>query len=762
MSPESSSKVGWWTFPRAMMAVLAVCVAVEGAAGLVRALVSDPTPARWTVACAFGVSAVLFLLLNLQAVAAAFRSVKVGVTVLVFLFTGSCLGVLFKQADPYAGPVDTTWDSEADTWSDPTTRSFYDEFAGAQAFFTYHLLHPMGWGLPDGNPPESALDSTAKVAGARGPEIAKSMRIGMAQAFAAQARRREVIEHLDGNRAAYRALFRFACSLDFVRAYRSDWFTSLCCLLFGVVLTQAIVRRNRGLLRVEMLGFTCAHLGVMTVLAGGGYSRLTEVRGILPLKIGQSADQFFDYDGGRPRPLPFAVRLEDFHADYRPVLDVWLPGVDAEVRHPAYPMRDGVRILLDRDPEGRAQRRLLVQEVVGRAQIVPRLVEAEPGEAAHPVLELEDPDGGSLYRLAGASPADLFLSPDNAFKVRFLWEPDEAALAAALREARTDRTGDVVVTVAGEEAVRVPAVRGSAAVHGDVRVEVLDVTGNFKLTNDPTTGRTARVPMPADLGAYAHEQPAVEVQVSRDGVPEPRTRFVFARFDLGSHQVSYAYEEVAVRLTWDEWLSPTRSRYLLVGREDGSEWIDAASGSSQPVAWETVVLPGLRPLRVLGQAAFRADITQHPDSEEFFHHDPASVEIRYERRSPGSSEWLPAGTVRLATEQGLDAARLDEGLTIRLRRDTSGFPREWKSLLGIQEGGVSLSGIIRVNDYFKHRGWRFFQTDARPEDPTYSGVGVVYDPGIPPVVTGLYMIMGSVFWAFLVKPAVLRRRRKTA
>ena len=69
---------------------------------------------------------------------------------------------------------------------------------------------------------------------------------------------------------------------------------------------------------------------------------------------------------------------------------------------------------------------------------------------------------------------------------------------------------------------------------------------------------------------------------------------------------------------------------------------------------------------------------------------------------------------------------------------------------------------IRVNDYFKYKGYRFFQTNAIPEIPTYSGIGVVFDPGIITVLSGMYTVIAGTILAFIVRPLVenSRRRRK--
>ena len=99
------------------------------------------------------------------------------------------------------------------------------------------------------------------------------------------------------------------------------------------------------------------------------------------------------------------------------------------------------------------------------------------------------------------------------------------------------------------------------------------------------------------------------------------------------------------------------------------------------------------------------------------------------------------------------------------------LPFEWRSVLKIHERGADgtwqeldlgseIAREIRVNDYFTHGGYRFFQTNANPEDPTYSGIGVVYDPGIEWVLVGMYTIILGTAITFLVRPVVLARRER--
>ena len=105
-------------------------------------------------------------------------------------------------------------------------------------------------------------------------------------------------------------------------------------------------------------------------------------------------------------------------------------------------------------------------------------------------------------------------------------------------------------------------------------------------------------------------------------------------------------------------------------------------------------------------------------------------------------------------------------LVLVFREQSEGLPIEWQSRLQVLEldtSGQSWTPVadsaIRVNDYFHYKGYRFFQTNHDPRDPTYSGIGVVYDPGIPFVLTGYYLVMFGTAVVFLIKPLITRRHR---
>jgi cytochrome c biogenesis protein ResB len=113
----------------------------------------------------------------------------------------------------------------------------------------------------------------------------------------------------------------------------------------------------------------------------------------------------------------------------------------------------------------------------------------------------------------------------------------------------------------------------------------------------------------------------------------------------------------------------------------------------------------------------------------------------------------------------------DQRFWMRYYENTSTMPFEWRSVLAVHEKDASgdwepvdLGDVrdreIRVNDYFVYRGYRFFQTNADARIPTYSGIGVVYDPGIPFVLFGMWLTIFGAIVAFVLRPIAEARARR--
>jgi hypothetical protein len=68
------------------------------------------------------------------------------------------------------------------------------------------------------------------------------------------------------------------------------------------------------------------------------------------------------------------------------------------------------------------------------------------------------------------------------------------------------------------------------------------------------------------------------------------------------------------------------------------------------------------------------------------------------------------------------------------------------------QGSSRVSRKISVNDPMTHAGWTLYQVNYRPDDPTYSGLEAVYDPGVFWVFLGFGLICLGVFYMFYVEP----------
>jgi hypothetical protein len=60
--------------------------------------------------------------------------------------------------------------------------------------------------------------------------------------------------------------------------------------------------------------------------------------------------------------------------------------------------------------------------------------------------------------------------------------------------------------------------------------------------------------------------------------------------------------------------------------------------------------------------------------------------------------------------------------------------------------------VISVNDPFSFGGWMLYQVNYNPEDPTYSGLEAVRDPGVLWVFVGFTLICVGVFYMLYVEP----------
>jgi len=237
------------------------------------------------------------------------------------------------------------------------------------------------------------------------------------------------------------------------------------------------------------------------------------------------------------------------------------------------------------------------------------------------------------------------------------------------------------------------------------------------------------------------------------------------------HSGGRTFPELAFTFEWDDWAAPATAHWEFFFLDDGRLPVAPAGAPGElrarapDEAVELVAGWRATPGTVL-RRAIEGEIIEPVAGSDFFDGTPGAVRLR--AASPDGSEEF----VLSAAGQGAwhllhypGPAGAQRTLLVRFREDRDDMPLEWRSRLSVlrpagEDGGgvlTAATGEVRVNDYFTFDGFRFFQTNADPRRPDYSGIGVVYDPGIELVLLGMWMIMAGTVVAFIIKPLVLRR-----
>ena len=87
--------------------------------------------------------------------------------------------------------------------------------------------------------------------------------------------------------------------------------------------------------------------------------------------------------------------------------------------------------------------------------------------------------------------------------------------------------------------------------------------------------------------------------------------------------------------------------------------------------------------------------------------------------------------------------------------------KEYRSFVSIWENNRELKhALIQVNGPLKHNGFSLYQANYDPENPTYSGLQVVKDPGLGGVYAGFIMMSAGVIFIFYIRPRLVETARK--
>ena len=325
----------------------------------------------------------------------------------------------------------------------------------------------------------------------------------------------------------------------------------------------------------------------------------------------------------------------------------------------------------------------------------------------------------------------------------------------------------------------------SAELPGGWRVDFVDATSDLDVRardDELLRGSTNRVP----LESQSNRVKALWVDIHPPDGGEAERRLILELLDPVANglQSSYTHSDVIARLRWDRWASPGPPRFALTWDAAGRAQFTPEDGEAGSVeVGAALPLPGPTEVRLAGlyqHAVFEKNIEflppepREPDGFDPSFYEPDARGVVLEVVYDAGTAREEREVVRMAsTESGRSNVWItpDERFAFVFLENTEGFPYDWRSVLTVWktdpdgrrykvDAGSAKKREIRVNDYFKYGGYRFFQTDAKAQMPTYSGIGVVYDPGIPIVLLGMYTIIAGTILAFLVRPILEARKQR--
>lgn len=685
-------------------------------------------------------------------------------------------------------------------------RAQYMLFRWAEGYFVYHLIHPYGIGMPkQGDLPQSVLDGLERFGKKYGTEERDNRRKQMKAAFGGRAIAQEIGQMIRDHESWFRAGFDVATKLHLNRTYKSHWFATLMALVCVGVGFNTFRGKPETWLSTRKMGFMCVHLGVMTLLVGGAISKAQSVRGILHMDLREGPrDTFWAYfDQTKLRAMPFHLKLDRFARRDWKTLEVVFPAEQFTSQPPQYTLWPGRKVDLDfaRDASGveRPRIRLEVVSVHERALVQPSdLVEGGPGApsgmgpmATLAVTAAPPAEGAATttqHYLAPERP-DMHLLYDPAARFRLLCDygDDLATAGKLLADVDEGRLGWLSMRVASSgdvEAIRVPVKLGqTVSAPGGFTLRIVRATPRFRF--DAKTMK--EIPDDRPIAEVYPANPAVFVEIQgADGTVEERPVLERLDYDDAGLQKGFRHGGLVLNFTWDPWNAPGPERVVLHWDPSGKATVVASDltrtpvplGGRLPLAGETrVVLAALFQnakvdRRITLDPAAPAIQGPHFDAS-FYSTEPTGVEVKVTTHPDTPEEKSEIATLA-STETAFANfwAPGDKRFYLHYYLNDRAQPFEWRSVLSVWkqdakgqwaqvEAGREEDREIRVNDYFHHQGYRFFQTNAIPELPTYSGIGVVYDPGIPIVLFGMYLtILGSLL-AFVVRPIVEAYGKRT-
>lgn len=516
--------------------------------------------------------------------------------------------------------------------------------------------------------------------------------------------------------------------------------------MLAVSLVAVVIRRKAW--RMSEWGFLLSHGGVVTILAGGLLSSVYGMKGFIDLHEGRSAQAMTLKDAkgnllAEQVPLGFALRLDKFEIERYP-LDYRFYVHEAEEEDYKLASSTPVNEAGRWTPIGKTGSSFRAISIYPDYQVRSEVRETA-GPEGTPALQLRlrrDGQYQTVNLLAGVNGRDLLDLRAAKSLVRFVWELDEKNLPVTTATV-PERHRIEFRSYPGAPAEEVVVKPGDSLKLADGAYE-LDVVAY--LPDFVYDGKTKQ----AATRSAVPNNPALKVSLKSPVPGDAREMWLFGlRPDFNKDHNKYPNgPEIAYHYTPAR--EPAEREVLVVGST--MEVLDYRRG----------VLTGRGPLRTSGTSVgglpdvfcekvlAKAQEIHTPLTKSKEWRNPAA-EIEIRTGDQVRRETLLAG--------GRQALRIGTGETLLVLDKKPDDVKSFRSRVSVLEGAnKTREAVISVNNPLSYGGFRFYQSNFRKEDPTYSGILVVKDPGLSVVYTGFVMISLGIIYIFYVRPRVLKAR----
>ncbi len=246
------------------------------------------------------------------------------------------------------------------------------------------------------------------------------------------------------------------------------------------------------------------------------------------------------------------------------------------------------------------------------------------------------------------------------------------------------------------------------------------------------------------IDLHAGGETATKVRVTKAGQPTGELALLgfdlrLDKFDLVNYETEYRigyYEQTAV----DDEDGVSQGWRLKASFDPDAEKHRLPGGDSFRLA---AIYPDFAPKPIEGKAG----LFEYGSASNEWRNPAVLVEVM--------QEGLPKQKLLTATRPQGFMLSPTRGLVFERR---AGEAKAFVSHVTATKGAVVERRSVSVNDPFTFAGWTFYQSNYNADDPTYSGLEAVYDPGVVWVFTGFALISAGVFFMFYVEPRLKKRK----